>query len=48
MHDLFVYEREGLDGNKVRGRFRAMGIRPKAAEMLKTAGIELAPEMFAV
>jgi pilus assembly protein CpaF len=47
MHDLFMFERTGLraDG-KVRGRFRASGIRPRCSEQLGTSGIHLPVDMF--
>jgi len=47
MQDIFVFEKAGLspDG-KVIGRFRATGVRPKACERLKSAGIHLPPDMF--
>src|SRR5712692_9436923 len=39
MQDIFVFERVGIDENgKVRGAFRATGIRPKFADRLATAG----------
>jgi len=48
MQDLFVFERQGYDeNNKVRGRFRATGIRPKFSERLFGAGIALPGELFA-
>jgi pilus assembly protein CpaF len=48
MQDLFVFERQGFDeNNRVRGRFRATGIRPKFGERLFGAGIVLPAEMFA-
>jgi pilus assembly protein CpaF len=47
MQDLFVFERQGYDAErKVRGQFRATGIRPKFAERLLGYGIELSPTMF--
>jgi pilus assembly protein CpaF len=47
MQDLFIYERQGFDANnKVRGRFRPTGIRPKFSEKLLGAGIRLPIEMF--
>ena len=47
MQDLFTYERQGLDeNNRVRGRFLPTGIRPKFAEKLYAAGIQLPLEMF--
>ena len=47
MQDIFLFERTGLgpDG-KVRGRFRATGIRPKCAERLASSGVHLPMEMF--
>ncbi|HXG66808.1 MAG TPA: CpaF family protein [Blastocatellia bacterium] len=49
MQDLFVFERQGYDANnRVRGRFRPTGIRPKFGERLLGAGIRLPMEMFDV
>jgi len=47
MQDLFVFERTGLgpDG-RVRGRFRATGIRPKCSDRLASSGVHLPMEMF--
>jgi pilus assembly protein CpaF len=47
MQEIFTFEKLGLtqDG-KVIGRFRATGVRPKACERLKAAGIHLPPDMF--
>jgi pilus assembly protein CpaF len=47
MQDIFVFERVGIDENgKVRGAFRASGIRPKFADRLATAGCRLRPGIF--
>ncbi len=47
MQDLYLFERHGYDEqNKVRGRFRATGIRPKFNEKLLAAGIPLPDEIF--
>ena len=47
MQDIFVFERRGIDENgKVRGAFRATGVRPQFAERLATAGTELRPALF--
>src|SRR6202048_1159807 len=44
MQDIFVFERVGIDENgKVRGAFRATGIRPQFADRLATAGCGLRP-----
>jgi len=47
MQDIFLFERTGLgpDG-KVKGRFRATGIRPKCAERLASSGVHLPMDMF--
>jgi len=47
MQDIFLFERAGIgpDG-RVRGRFRATGIRPKCAERLASAGIQLPADLF--
>jgi pilus assembly protein CpaF len=47
MQDIFVFDRLGIDeSGKVRGMFRATGIRPKFAERLATAGCRLRPGLF--
>jgi len=45
--DIFVFEktRVGEDG-RVKGRFRATGIRPKFSERLQTAGVTLHSDLF--
>jgi pilus assembly protein CpaF len=47
MQDIFSFDRTGIDENgKVRGAFRATGIRPKFAERLAAAGARLRPALF--
>ena len=47
MQEVFVFERQGIDETgKVRGVFRASGIRPKFADRLATAGCRLRPALF--
>jgi pilus assembly protein CpaF len=47
MQDIFVFERRGLtESGKVRGRFRATGVRPRFAEKLAGAGLHLSSAMF--
>jgi pilus assembly protein CpaF len=47
MQDIFVFERRGPDeSGRVRGIFRATGIRPKFAERLASAGCRLRPALF--
>jgi pilus assembly protein CpaF len=47
MQDIFLFERTGVDqSGKVRGAFRATGIRPKFAERLATVGARLRATLF--
>jgi pilus assembly protein CpaF len=47
MQEIFVFERRGIDeSGKVRGTFRATGVRPVFAERLATAGARLRPALF--
>ena len=47
MQDIFTFERKGLDEHgKVRGTFRATGVRPRFAERLATAGCRLRTAIF--
>jgi pilus assembly protein CpaF len=47
MQDVFVFERTGMapDG-RVRGRFKATGIRPKCSDRLASSGVHLPMDMF--
>jgi len=47
LQELFVFHQSGLDENrKVRGRFKATGVRPKFAERLAAKGIALPVGLF--
>jgi len=47
MQEIFVFERRAIDeSGKVRGEFRATGIRPRFADRLAIAGCRLRPAMF--
>src|ERR1700757_1285147 len=47
MQDIFVFERTGLDeSGKVKGTFKASGVRPKFAERLAASGCRLRPGLF--
>jgi pilus assembly protein CpaF len=47
LQDIFVFERSGIDENgKVRGMFRATGMRPTFADRLATSGARLRPALF--
>jgi pilus assembly protein CpaF len=47
MQDIFSFDRTGTDENgKVRGIFRATGVRPQFAERLATSGARLRQALF--
>src|SRR5690348_12430709 len=47
LQQIFEFERVGIDeSGKVRGHFRATGIRPKFADRLATGGCRLRPAIF--
>ena len=47
MQDIFTFDRSGIDeSGKVRGMFRATGVRPHFAERLATSGARLRPALF--
>jgi hypothetical protein len=49
LQDIFLFERTGIgEDGKVRGRFRATGIRPKCADRLAASGHRLPAEMLRV
>src|SRR5215831_33562 len=45
--DIFTFEQQGVDQDgRVRGFYRATGVRPKFSERLQQAGIRLGAELF--
>jgi pilus assembly protein CpaF len=47
MQDIFLFERTGMTAEgRVKGRFRATGIRPKCSDRLLVSGVQLGPDMF--
>ena len=48
MTDIFVYEQLGYENNKVIGRMRPTGLRPKFMEKIEAAGIHLPPSVFGI
>jgi len=47
LQELFVFQQTGVDQNhKVKGRFKATGVRPKFAERLAAKGVALPSELF--
>ena len=48
MTDVFVYEQLGYENNKVIGRMRPTGLRPKFMEKIEASGIHLPPSVFGI
>jgi pilus assembly protein CpaF len=48
MQDVFLFEQEGIEANKVIGRLRPTGIRPKFMEIIEASNIHLPPTIFGV
>lgn len=48
MTDLFVFEQVGYENNKVVGRMRATGLRPKFMAKIEAAGIHLPQSVFGI
>jgi pilus assembly protein CpaF len=47
MQDIFLFERLGIrEDGRVKGRFKATGIRPKCSDRLAASGIKLPADMF--
>jgi len=47
MQEIFVFERTGIDeSGKVRGVFKATGLKPQFADRLATSGARLRPALF--
>ncbi len=47
MQEVFLFERTGVgEHGEILGNFRSTGVRPRFAEKLKVAGIELPPSLF--
>ena len=43
MQDIFEYRQEGVDADgKIRGDFRATGVRPRCAARIERAGYSIA------
>ena len=48
MTDIFVFEQVGYENNKVLGRLRPTGLRPKFIEKIEASGIHLPPSVFGI
>jgi pilus assembly protein CpaF len=45
--DLFRFVQSGIENGRVTGQLEGMGIRPRFAEKIETAGTDLPPDLFA-
>ncbi len=48
MTDIFAFEQLGYENNKVIGRLRPTGLRPKFIEKIDASGIHLPPSVFGI
>jgi pilus assembly protein CpaF len=48
MTDLFVFEQTGFEKNRISGRLRPTGLRPKCIDRIEDAGIHLPPSVFGI
>jgi pilus assembly protein CpaF len=48
MTDLFVFEQTGFEKNRIAGRLRPTGLRPKCMDRIEDAGIHLPPAVFGI
>jgi len=48
MTDIFVFEQVGFENNKVVGRMRPTGLRPKFMNKIEASGIHLPPAVFGI
>jgi pilus assembly protein CpaF len=48
MTDLFVFEQSGYEANKVIGRLRPTGLRPKFIDKIEASGIHLPASIFGI
>jgi pilus assembly protein CpaF len=46
MTDLFLFEQTGYENEKVIGRLRPTGLRPKFLDKIEASGIHLPPSVF--
>jgi len=48
MSDIFIFEQTGFEKNKVIGRLRPTGLRPRMMDRIEEAGVHLPPTVFGV
>lgn len=48
MSDIFIFEQTGIENNKIVGRIKPSGLRPKYIDKIIDAGIQLPPQIFGI
>jgi pilus assembly protein CpaF len=48
MTDIYLFEQVGFENNKVIGRMRPTGLRPKFMDKIEASGIHLPPSVFGI
>ncbi len=48
LQDIFVFEQEGIEGGKIVGRIKPVGVRPKFMPKIEDAGIRIPATVFGV
>ncbi len=48
MTDLFIFEQTGYERNRIIGRLRPTGLRPKCIDRIEDSGIHLPPAVFGI
>lgn len=48
MSDIFIFEQTGFEKNKVIGKLRPTGLRPRLMDRIEEAGVHLPPTVFGV
>lgn len=48
MTDIFVFEQLGFENNKIVGRLRPTGLRPRFMDKIESSGIHLPPSVFGI
>ncbi len=48
LQDIFIFEQTGFENNKIVGRLRPTGLRPKNIDRIEDAGIHLPPAIFGI
>jgi pilus assembly protein CpaF len=46
--DIFLFEQTGIENQKIIGRLRPTGLRPRFMDKIEVAGIHLPPSIFGI